>query len=169
MLARERGKAQRATVLDSSGRGRNVARSSSEKVVPGEWGATRFLAMPGACGELLRRDIQPLMPRLLLIVVLINGLAPVLGEAVELVVHYGMAGHLAHFEPGEEDLGGDTREHGCGPLAHHCGCCHSQSVVLTTPLPPELRPLKFDEPIPRLAQQGATGASRRLLRPPIRA
>ncbi|MCY1017882.1 hypothetical protein [Pyxidicoccus sp. MSG2] len=110
------------------------------------------------------------MLRLLLVIVLLHGLVPSLGEAVEFVVHYATSGHLAHFEPGEKDLDTGNKEHGCGPVAHHCGCCASQSVLptqvasATPPLPPS-----GDGAILGPTQRLALGAYRRLLRPPIAA
>lgn len=109
------------------------------------------------------------MLRLLLIVVLINGLAPALGEAVELVVHYAASGHVAHFEAGEDDLGTGSEEHGCGPIAHHCGCCPSQSVVPTPAMQMTWLPRESTERIPASEQKVAVGTYRRLLRPPIAA
>jgi hypothetical protein len=105
--------------------------------------------------------------RLLLIVVLLNGLVPGFGEALELVVHYAASGHVAHFEPGESDLGSSDQEHGCGPIAHHCGCCLSQSVVLTPHLKVTQLVSEATEPILGADQQAAIGTSQRLLRPPI--
>jgi hypothetical protein len=67
--------------------------------------------------------------RAVLVAILVNGLVPAFGEAVEAVVHYAETGHLAHGA-GEEDLGDLGREHGCGGAEHHCVCCPSLAVAL---------------------------------------
>lgn len=67
------------------------------------------------------------MARLLLIALMVFSLVPALGEVVEAVAHRVTTGHFAHSVPEENDLpGGD--EHGCTPIAHHCGCCASQPI-----------------------------------------
>jgi len=66
--------------------------------------------------------------RLLLALVLINGLVPGLGEVVESVVHYAAEGHLAHSEADHGDLGDQGDEHGCGTTEHRCLCCASQPL-----------------------------------------
>ena len=108
-----------------------------------------------------------LVARWVLILALVSGLVPSIGEGVELVVHYASTGHVAHLEPGENDLGDLGAEHGCGPLVHHCGCCFSQPVLpslatRSSAAPPEGRPAL-------LAYEGkvALGVHARLLRPPI--
>jgi hypothetical protein len=67
--------------------------------------------------------------RLLLILLLIGGLAPALGEVAEAVVHYAVEGHLAHSAADQGDLGELGDEHGCGTTQHRCGCCTSQTVL----------------------------------------
>lgn len=67
--------------------------------------------------------------RLALVLALILGLVPGLGEIVETAVHYAVEGHLAHSEADRGDLGDLGTEHGCGTTQHHCGCCASQLVV----------------------------------------
>ncbi|MBM7114829.1 hypothetical protein [Archangium primigenium] len=107
------------------------------------------------------------MLRLLLLLLLVNGLVPALGEALELAVHYAVAGHVAHG-PGETDLAG-SQEHGCGPTAHHCRCCVSQSVVPTV-LPGLVLLEPRERPHTPFLPEAVTDATRgRLLRPPIRA
>ncbi len=112
-------------------------------------------------------DTNGAVPRLLLLIALICGLVPALGETVELAVHYAATGHVAHLEPGETDLGSKGKEHGCGPTDHHCGCCASQPVLL----PPDLTPvLSLGEPGESLLgpeEPVAQGVLRRMLRPPI--
>jgi hypothetical protein len=105
--------------------------------------------------------------RVLLIAAVLSGLVPALGEAVELVVHYTATGHVAHFEPHETDLGAEGKEHGCGPIAHHCGCCVSQWVLL--PSVPGWVPGPQEPEVPFIApeQRLPPGVMRRLLRPPI--
>lgn len=66
--------------------------------------------------------------RWLLILLLINGLAPGVAEAAEAVVHYVETGHLAH-SPGEDDLGDQGPEHSCGTVFHQCGCCSAMAVT----------------------------------------
>jgi hypothetical protein len=64
--------------------------------------------------------------RLALVLALIHGLVPGLGEIAETVVHYALEGHLAHSEADQGDLGNLGHEHGCGTTEHRCGCCDSQ-------------------------------------------
>ena len=72
--------------------------------------------------------------RLLLIITLINGLVPALGEVAETAVHLAVEGHLAHTDADQGDLGDQGDEHGCGTTEHHCACCTSQAVA---PVPGE--------------------------------
>lgn len=72
--------------------------------------------------------------RLLLIITLINGLVPALGEVAETAVHLAVEGHLAHTDADQGDLGDQGDEHGCGTTQHNCGCCASQVVA---PVPGE--------------------------------
>lgn len=67
--------------------------------------------------------------RTALVILLIHGLAPALGEVAETVVHYLVEGHLAHSAADQGDLGDQGDEHGCGSTQHLCGCCASQPVV----------------------------------------
>lgn len=105
------------------------------------------------------------MLRLLLLILLMNGLVPSLGEALELAVHYTLSGHVAHA-PGDTDMQGGE-EHGCGPTEHHCRCCASQSLmpavlpglVLLEPRESPRTPFVHDTP--------PEAGSARLLRPPI--
>jgi hypothetical protein len=67
--------------------------------------------------------------RVLLLIVLVNGLVPAMGEAVESVSHYARTGHVAH---GAEDAGApceSSREHGCSDTEHHCTCCAGMPVL----------------------------------------
>lgn len=98
---------------------------------------------------------------------LVNGLVPSFGEAIELAVHYAVSGHLAHASADETDLGDVSPEHGCGPTAHHCGCCPSQSVVPSS-LPAVSWTTTVEAPKTVGAEQeAAEGVRARLLRPPI--
>lgn len=72
--------------------------------------------------------------RLLLVMWLVLGLAPGLGEVAETVVHFSQAGHVAHTDADQGDLGDQGPEHGCGTTQHLCGCCASQ-VFDPAPLP----------------------------------
>jgi hypothetical protein len=67
--------------------------------------------------------------RLVIVLALVHGLVPGLGELVEAAVHYAVAGHLAHSDADRGDLGDPCREHGCGTTEHHCVCCASQVFV----------------------------------------
>lgn len=67
--------------------------------------------------------------RLALVLALIHGLVPGLGELAEAAVHYVVAGHLAHSDADHGDLGDVGDEHGCGGAQHLCGCCASQAFV----------------------------------------
>jgi hypothetical protein len=67
--------------------------------------------------------------RIALVILLIHGLAPALGEVAETVVHYLVEGHLAHSAADHGDLGDQGDEHGCGSTQHRCDCCASQAVV----------------------------------------
>lgn len=66
--------------------------------------------------------------RLLLLLTLIHGLVPALGEVVESLVHYAVEGHLAHSEV-DCDRGDLGHEHGCCPTEHLCSCCASLTFV----------------------------------------
>jgi len=68
--------------------------------------------------------------RLVLVLALIHGLAPGLGEAAEAVVHYAAEGHLAHSDADQGDLGDQGHHHGCGTTQHQCGCCPSQAAAV---------------------------------------
>ena len=109
------------------------------------------------------------MLRLALMLVLVHGLVPSFGEAIELAVHYAATGHVAHAEVGESDLGDLGKEHGCGPTAHHCGCCPSQFVTPVSP--PAIAWLLQEAPqeIAGQEQRAAEAVRARLLRPPIAA
>jgi hypothetical protein len=67
--------------------------------------------------------------RLALVVALIHGLVPGLGEVAEAAVHYAAEGHLAHSDADRGDLGDLGHEHGCGTTVHLCDCCASQVLV----------------------------------------
>jgi hypothetical protein len=71
--------------------------------------------------------------RLLLILTLIHGLAPSLGELAESAIHFAVEGHPAHSEAANCQLGERGDEHGCGTTEHHCSCCASQ-VVMAPPV-----------------------------------
>ena len=51
--------------------------------------------------------------RTALVILLIYGLVPALGEVAEAVTHYVTEGHLAHTAADEGDLGDQGHEHGC--------------------------------------------------------
>jgi hypothetical protein len=106
--------------------------------------------------------------RLLLVLVLVNGLVPAFGEALEAVIHYVTTGHVAHFESGETDLK-MGEEHGCGPTEHHCRCCVSQSLVPSVQWQWVLVDLAEAPHTPFVHGMVAEGPRTRLLRPPIAA
>ena len=64
----------------------------------------------------------------MLVMVLINGLVPAMGEFVEAAVHRATTGHFAHDQEQEHDRG-EQGEHGCGTTAHLCRCCVSQPML----------------------------------------
>ncbi len=80
--------------------------------------------------------------RLALVLLLVHGLVPALGEVAETAVHYAVEGHLAHSPADRGDLGDQGDEHGCGTTQHHCACCASQvlapapAMVARAPAPP---------------------------------
>ncbi len=67
--------------------------------------------------------------KVLLVLVLVNGLVPGLGEIGEAVVHWARTGHVAHTAADRGDLGDQGPEHGCGATLHHCACCASLAVA----------------------------------------
>jgi hypothetical protein len=67
--------------------------------------------------------------RLLLILTLIHGLAPSIGELAEAAIHLAVEGHPAHSVAANCQLGERGDEHGCGTTEHHCTCCASQVVM----------------------------------------
>jgi hypothetical protein len=69
------------------------------------------------------------MARVLLVLLLVNGLVPSLSELVETLAHRVTAGHFAHSIEHDSDLGEQGSEHGCGTTAHLCRCCPSQHVA----------------------------------------
>lgn len=75
--------------------------------------------------------------RTLLVLILLMVLVPDAVETVEAGVHLVASGHLAHWEPGESDLGDLGTEHGCGPLDHHCECCVAQAALTSSAHPAE--------------------------------
>jgi hypothetical protein len=68
--------------------------------------------------------------RVALVLLLINGLVPALGEVAEAAAHFAVVGHLAHTAADRGDLGEQGREHGCGTTEHHCACCASQVLAV---------------------------------------
>ena len=108
------------------------------------------------------------MSRLFLVVVLIIGLVPALGESLELVADYARSGHVAHLEvPASEQDAGE--EHGCDPTEHHCRCCASQSLLATATPGLVLPDVRESPRTPFVHDTVAERPGTRLLRPPIRA
>jgi hypothetical protein len=85
--------------------------------------------------------------RLALVLALIHGLVPGLGEIAETAVHYVVEGHLAHSDADQGDLGDVGHEHGCGGAQHLCDCCASQAFV-AQPVSSTLGVLASHEPTP---------------------
>jgi hypothetical protein len=105
--------------------------------------------------------------RLVLTLLLINGLVPGLGEIAEAAVHYAVEGHLAHSDADHGDLGDQGHEHGCGTTEHVCQCCGSMTVLATSAgveVPPQ--PARAGPPVlgPSLLSLDAPAPP---LRPPI--
>lgn len=107
------------------------------------------------------------MLRFVIILAVIQGLSPALRESVEMVVHLATSGHLAHFEPGETDLGDVDDEHGCAPTAHHCGCCASQRVLPVVSAGLEVREFTQALTTPRREAVPSLGVTSAPFRPPI--
>lgn len=66
----------------------------------------------------------------LLAFLLVLSILPVTGEVVELVVHWGQHGDVAHGDSDEHEsapLGSD--EHGCSGLFHMCACHTAQATT----------------------------------------
>jgi hypothetical protein len=104
--------------------------------------------------------------RVLLVIAVLNGLVPGLGELVEGAVHYASTGHLPH-SAGETDLGDQGPEHSCGVTLHSCGCCAGQPIL------GELELAFVEQSAPALARMGRDAddvlerAPARPFRPPI--
>lgn len=106
------------------------------------------------------------MSRLAVLLIVVNGLVPALGEGVETVVHFSATGHFAHSAADEGDLGNLGEEHGCGPVIHFCSCCVSLQLIAGVPqrVPQDAgrRGDLADEP----RQRGFAGFRGALFRPP---
>ena len=106
--------------------------------------------------------------RWLLVLVLVNGLAPGIAEAAEVAVHFVETGHVAHTLPGEDDLGHQGPEHSCGVVFHQCGCCAGMTL-----LPHEVAEAGRPAPstkdcAPVAVMRGASRSLEPPFRPPIR-
>lgn len=80
--------------------------------------------------------IRRILKRRFLVFVLILSILPGWPELLENVEHLLHDGHLAHSAQHDEaaDEGhDDVAEHGCTPMAHHCGCHTSVLAVLQDP------------------------------------
>jgi len=105
--------------------------------------------------------------RLLLVLLLINGLVPAFGEVAEAVVHYAETGHLAHSDADEGDLGEQGDEHGCSPTSHRCDCCVPQPVVASPTGHGVRAAWAPSRPRPVETARAATRSPDRPFRPPI--
>jgi hypothetical protein len=102
--------------------------------------------------------------RWILVLMLVNGLAPGIAEAMESAVHFVQTGHVTHSVPGEDDLGEQGPEHSCGATFHHCDCCASSPGTAAV-----RNELSTPAPAPTTALQAATiELDRRALEPPYR-
>ncbi|HEY0712511.1 MAG TPA: hypothetical protein VGF45_07550 [Polyangia bacterium] len=104
--------------------------------------------------------------RLLVIIALLYGLVPSLGEGVGAVVHLAVTGHVAHFEPGEEDLD-ESDEHGCGTTFHLCRCCVTHVTLSEPHLGPAVITRELRSPRRPTSDPPLDSGLRRLFRPPI--
>jgi len=102
--------------------------------------------------------------RLLLVLTLICGLVPDVGELAEAAVHFAVEGHLAHTVADQGDLGDQGHEHGCGTTDHRCSCCASQVVIA----PPAMAVLPSAPPASRPSSPGVRLASLHEPAPPYR-
>lgn len=102
--------------------------------------------------------------RWLLVIMLVNGLAPGIAEAMEAAVHLAKTGHVAHSIAGEDDLGDQGPEHSCGATFHHCDCCtgspSTAAVRSELSTPADMRSASPQASVP--------GFARRSLEPPFR-
>ena len=104
-----------------------------EQVQPGRARATLH-AMRLRLRQILRQ---------LLAVGLMVSLLPGLVELVENIEHLLHDGHLPHSAQHEQEQSAESHddgldaEHGCTPMAHHCGC-HTSSPALLANAAPEL-------------------------------
>lgn len=113
------------------------------------------------------------MAKMLLCALLVFGMFPGSDELVETVVHLAHDGHMPHSEAHDlvaaTEGCGDSDEHGCTPLAHHCQCCVSLSAV--PPSVPDfgaLARLPGQEKYGSLQERGPPNAALKpFLRPPI--
>ncbi|MFO0583229.1 MAG: hypothetical protein U0229_13250 [Anaeromyxobacter sp.] len=104
--------------------------------------------------------------RWLLILILVQGLAPDLAEVAEVAVHVAFDGYVPHTaaDPNRDERGG---EHGCGTTLHHCTCCPSQALGAGRELTRVSRQDLPHEPHPAVRTLESVGEPTRLFRPPI--
>lgn len=102
----------------------------------------------------LRRSVAfRLLKRRLMVALLALSILPGWPELLENVEHLLHDGHLAHSAQHDEasegeafhEEHGDTDEHGCTPMAHHCPCHISLQAVLTPTHVPKARVASHDE------------------------
>ncbi|MGC3998261.1 MAG: hypothetical protein QM767_12570 [Anaeromyxobacter sp.] len=104
--------------------------------------------------------------RWLLVLALINGLAPDLAEAVEAVVHVAVEGHLPHTA-GDPCDDGQGPEHGCGPVWHHCACCTNLAMASSAVVLPLVEAPPAAHGLTPVTEPDPDGAASRPFRPPI--
>jgi hypothetical protein len=104
--------------------------------------------------------------RVLVLIAVLHGLVPGLGEVVESAVHLASTGHLAH-SAGETDLGDQGPEHSCGVTLHSCGCCAGQPVMSELELATLSQGAATERPLERGPDAVVDRAPARPFRPPI--
>ena len=105
--------------------------------------------------------------RALLIIFLLHGLVPGLGEIIETVVHRVTTGHFAHSAGEPHDEGSTDGEHGCTPTAHRCHCCASQPLIARARVLFDAPPAPAFESRPSRLNRSSDGILSSVFRPPI--
>jgi hypothetical protein len=101
--------------------------------------------------------------RVLLILLIVNGLVPSLGETVAAIA-LARAEHVEHGRDGAGAPCDDSRERGCTTTEHHCACCAGMPVLPRPGLAAALTLASAGEAPAALAE----GPSTRSLEPPYR-
>jgi len=104
--------------------------------------------------------------RALLVIAVLHGLVPGLGEIVESAVHYATTGHLPHALAHETDPENPEPEHSCCVTLHTCACCAGQPVVEVEVASVEQGASRLGR-LQRDAREAVARAPARPFRPPI--